>query len=130
MHSVGNIAPACNSAPSAQAEATAVFEATTIKVTRHSLDIFLLMFPKKDGVVKEVLWGRFVYAMVDAGFTARNNSRSLVSFKKLDGEGRVIFYKPHPVPKIDPAILRAIGKRMAKWFGWSRELFVLCEDTT
>ncbi|KAH7116470.1 hypothetical protein EDB81DRAFT_848429 [Dactylonectria macrodidyma] len=91
-----------------KAESTAVFEATTITVTRQS----------------------FVYAIVDAGFTARNNGGSLVSFKKLDGEGKIVFYKPHPVPKIDPVMLRAMGKRMAKWFGWRREQFVLCNNTS
>ncbi|KAL6405574.1 hypothetical protein AUP68_11334 [Ilyonectria robusta] len=125
-----DITPAHDSAAGAQAESTAVFEATTITVTKQSLDIFLLMFPEKDDVVKDVLWDRFVHAMVDAGFTARNNGGSPVSFKKLDGEGKIVFHKPHPVPKIDPVMLRAMGKRMAKWFGWRREQFVLRDDTT
>ncbi|KAH6980450.1 hypothetical protein EDB80DRAFT_825845, partial [Ilyonectria destructans] len=96
---------------------TRVFEATTITVTKQSLDIFLLIFPEKDDVIKDMLWDRFVHAIEDAGFTARNNGGSPVSFKKLDGEGKIVFYKPHPVPKIDPVILQAMGKRMAKWFG-------------
>ncbi|KAH8659697.1 hypothetical protein BGZ61DRAFT_464929 [Ilyonectria robusta] len=50
-----DITPAHNSAPGAQAESIAVFEATAIKVTKQSLDIFLLMFPEKDDVVKDVL---------------------------------------------------------------------------
>ncbi|KAH7114093.1 hypothetical protein EDB81DRAFT_862442 [Dactylonectria macrodidyma] len=84
---------------------------------------FQLMFPDKDDVVKDVLWDRFIHAMIDAGFTARNNSGSAVAFKKLsEGGGRIVFHKPHPVDKIDPVLLRIIGKRMAKWFGWRREL--------
>jgi hypothetical protein len=35
------------------------------------------------------------------------------------------FYKPHPVEKIDPVIFRSMGKRIIKWFGWHRDLFVL-----
>ncbi|KAH7142565.1 hypothetical protein B0J13DRAFT_636003 [Dactylonectria estremocensis] len=125
-----DIMPAHDSAAGAQAESTAVFETTIITVTKQSLDIFLLMFPEKEDVVKDVLWDRFVHAMVDAGFTARNNGGSLVSFKKPVGEGKIVFHKPHPVPKIDPVILRAMGKRIAKWFRWRREQFILRNDTT
>jgi HicA toxin of bacterial toxin-antitoxin, len=63
--------------------------------------------------------------MKDAGFTARSNGGSAVLFEgnpKLGG--KIVFHKPHPIAKIDPIMLRSIGKRMAKWFGWSRELFV------
>ncbi|KAH7117172.1 hypothetical protein B0J13DRAFT_398905, partial [Dactylonectria estremocensis] len=65
----------------------------------------------------------FIHAMIDAGFTTRNNSSSVVVFKKLSEEGgRIVFHKPHPVNKIDLVLLWIIGKRMAKWFGWRREL--------
>lgn len=39
--------------------------------------------------------------------------------------GKIIFHKPHPIPKIGSIILHSMGRRMAKWFGWHRELFVL-----
>jgi hypothetical protein len=126
----GDVSLECDGATNVQAETTAVVEATTIKVAKQWLDIFLQMFPEKDEAAKDILWDRFVHAMVDAGFTARNNGGSQVSFKKLDGEGRIVFHKPHPVPKIDSVMLRAMGQRMAKWFGWRRELFVLRDDTS
>lgn len=88
------------------------------------------MFPEKDDAAKDLLWDRFVQAMVDAGFTGRNNGGSPVSFKRRDGGGGIAFHRPHPIPKIDPIMLRTMGKLMAKWFGWRRELFVLRDDTT
>jgi HicA toxin of bacterial toxin-antitoxin, len=83
------------------------------------------MFPCKEESSRCVDWDGFVHAMKDAGFTARSNGGSAVLFEgnpKLGG--KIVFHKPHPIAKIDPITLRSIGKRMAKWFGWSRELFV------
>ncbi|KAI8648819.1 hypothetical protein NCS56_01497800 [Fusarium sp. Ph1] len=120
-----------DNAPSAHREPTELTKGTAIEVTRQSLGVFQLMFPDKNDVVKDVLWDRFVNAMIDAGFTARNNSGSAVAFKQLSGEGgRIVFHKPHPVDKIDPVLLRIMGKRMARRFGWRRELFVLCDEAT
>lgn len=116
--------------PDVQAETTAVANIATIKVAKQWLDVFHLMFPEKDGAAKDVTWDRFVHAMADAGFTARNNGGSHVSFKQRDGEGRIVFHRPHPVPKIDPVMLRVMAQRMAKRFGWRRELFVLRDDAT
>ena len=39
--------------------------------------------------------------------------------------GKIVFHKPHPIAKIDPIMLRSMGKRMAKWFGWGREVLGL-----
>ncbi|KAF5586836.1 ycfA domain-containing protein [Fusarium pseudoanthophilum] len=101
-----------------------------ISLTRESLGVIHLMFPSKDNVAKEVTWDRFVRVMIEAGFTARNNSGSAVAFKQLGEGGRIVFHKPHPADKIDPVLLRIMGKRMAKWFGWKRELFALQGEAT
>ncbi|WZH50115.1 hypothetical protein QYS62_011354 [Fusarium acuminatum] len=104
---------------------------TVIEVTKQSLAVFQLMYPNKDEVVKDILWDRFVHAMVDAGFIARNNSGSAVAFTQSSGEGgKIVFHKPHPVDKIDPVLLRIMAKRMTKWFGWKRELFVLRKESS
>ncbi|KAL2826764.1 hypothetical protein BJY01DRAFT_143263 [Aspergillus pseudoustus] len=107
----------------------------TIQVSKQSLEVLLLMFPGKhngDSVGgRHVQWDEFVHAMVDAGFTARNSGGSAVAFTSSTSEnpshrsggGRIVFHKPHPVPKIDPILLRVMGKRMARWFGWRRGLF-------
>jgi len=53
--------------------------------------------------------------MDDAGFMAANSGGSAVIFTK-EGEGRIVFHKPHPVAKIDQVILQSMGRRMGKWF--------------
>jgi hypothetical protein len=108
--------------------------ATTIKVSMQSLKVFHLMFPLKQPgeASRHLQWDKFVHAMVDAGFTARNSSGSAVAFianinipdSTSGGGGRIVFHKPHPVPKIDPILLQVMGKQMARWFGWKRETFV------
>ncbi|EHK99803.1 hypothetical protein M7I_4298 [Glarea lozoyensis 74030] len=78
---------------------------------------------------KTIDWDNFVHAMVDMGFSARNGGGSAVVFENQNGDGksaggRIIFHKPHPVPKVDPIMLQSWGRRMSKWFGWQKELFV------
>ncbi|KAF2684520.1 hypothetical protein K458DRAFT_418090 [Lentithecium fluviatile CBS 122367] len=46
----------------------------------------------------------------------------MVVFEKDDG--RIVFHKPHPVAKIDPAMFQAMGRRMNRWFGWCRQMFI------
>ena len=79
--------------------------------------------------------------MIYMGFSARNGGGSALVFENGDlsaaaaegrgggaadaAGGKIIFHKPHPIPKIGSIILHSMGRRMAKWFGWHRELFVL-----
>jgi hypothetical protein len=134
---LNDILPTHDTPSNREPEATAPLEqtrATTIKVSKQSLEVFLLMFPEKQAgeSSRHLQWDEFVHAMVDAGFTARNSSGSAVAFisnmnipdsTSGGGGGRVVFHKPHPVPKIDSILLQVMGKRMAKWFGWRREVF-------
>jgi hypothetical protein len=57
------------------------------------------------------------------------SSGSAVVFEPDDWKrgwcGKIVFHKPHPVAKIDPIMLRSVGKRMEKWFGWNAETFVV-----
>lgn len=100
-----------------------------ISVTKRAFDVFALMFPCKEDASRSVDWDSFVYAMMDVGFTARNNGGSAVLFERNSQlGGKIVFHKPHPIAKIDPVMLRSMGKRMAKWFGWSRELFALGDN--
>jgi len=103
-----------------------------ILVKKRAFDVLALMFPATaTEAAKGVEWDRFVNAMSDMGFTARNGGGSAVVFENrslADGRGtrgKIVFHKPHPVPKIDPVMLHSWGKRMAKWFGWHRERFIL-----
>ncbi|OTA64856.1 hypothetical protein K449DRAFT_392957 [Hypoxylon sp. EC38] len=120
---VTSIAPNPNSSPESGFEAD-----NPIAVSGRSLSIFGYMFPRTaEESTKTVGWDDFVHAICEVGFTARNNGGSAVLFENIDG-GKIVFHKPHPVAKIDPVMLRSMGKRMTKWFGWDRERFVL-EDS-
>jgi hypothetical protein len=61
--------------------------------------------------------------MEDAGFMASSMGGSAVAFTK-EGEGRIVVHRPHPVSKIDQIMLQGWGKRMKKWFGRGRGIFV------
>ncbi|KAI1055330.1 hypothetical protein LB506_011512 [Fusarium annulatum] len=114
-------------------DAGEVTKDTVITLPEEALGVIHLMFPGKDGASKDVTWNRFVNMMIKAGFTARNNTGSAVSFKQVSGfgmGGSIVFHKPHPADKIDPILLRIMGKRMTKWFGWKRELFALQGEAT
>ena len=101
-----------------------------ISVNQRTFNIFTAMFPaSSEEAAKSVDWDTFVHAMADVGFSARNGGGSAVMFEKgKDGHsglgGRIIFHRPHPNPKIHPVMLHSMGRRMMKWFGWHRGLFV------
>jgi hypothetical protein len=106
--------------------------ALTITVTKRAFDMITLMFPSTaEEAAKSLEWDTFVHAMSDMGFTGRNGGGSAVVFENSslvesgNDSGRIVFHKPHPVSKIDSIKLHSWGKRMAKWFDWRRELFVL-----
>ncbi|KAI1037785.1 hypothetical protein LB503_009432 [Fusarium chuoi] len=114
-------------------DAVEVTKDAILTLPEDSLGVIHLMFPSKDDAAKDVTWNRFVNMMTKASFTARNNTGSAVAFKQVSGSGaggRIVFHKPHPADKIDPVLLRIMGKRMTKWFGWKRELFALQGEAT
>lgn len=114
-----------------------------ILVKPRTIDTLSLMFPISSGTsepqptFKAIDWDTFVLAMSDAGFLARHTGGSAVVFEKHTAEddndndaergrgGRIVFHKPHPVAKIDPVMFRCMGRRMQKWFGWSRGMFAV-----
>ena len=116
-------------APSREPEPDRAVRAS-ISVTKRAAEVFTLMFPYKEEEVafRSVNWDSFVHAMTDVGFTTRCNGGSAVLFEssnQAESGGKIVFHKPHPIAKIDPIMLRSIGKRMARWFGWSREILGL-----
>ncbi|CAJ2507362.1 Uu.00g085480.m01.CDS01 [Anthostomella pinea] len=102
-----------------------------ITLSRRANDIFTNMYPSTgEEAAKGVQWDQFVCVMGDAGFSARNAGGSVVAFENeaylaRGKAGRIAFHRPHTEPKVNPVMLKAMGKRMAKRFGWSRERFTL-----
>ncbi|KAK4499654.1 hypothetical protein PRZ48_010172 [Zasmidium cellare] len=94
--------------------------ARSVSATKRAIGVFTKMFSTEAAETGQSCeWIQFVHAMRDVGFSARNSTGSAVVFELKD-QGKIIFHRPHPVAKIDPVMLKAMGKRMAKWFGWSR----------
>jgi hypothetical protein len=118
----------------ASEEVTGVEEATvdetplpTMKLPKRSYATVRYMFPESpEERQKSVEWDIFVASMADAGFVAKNGGGSIVTFEnERVGGGKIIFHRPHPDPTIDPIMLQSMGRRMNRWFGWTREMFVL-----
>lgn len=97
----------------------------SIPVKPQHLHTLRRLFPEtvEELNAKPLDWRCFVTAMEDAGFHASNMGGSEVAFTR-EGEGRIVVHKPHPVSKIDQLMLQSWGKRMYKWFGWGRDIFV------
>lgn len=106
--------------------------ATRIEVNAKSLRILTKLFHSTDEANTKrgnTDWKDFVTAMADVGFAATHCGGSAVSFDPVEsapmrGHGSIVFHKPHPEPSIDPVILRIMGQRLRKWFGWERDTFV------
>ncbi|KAF4627824.1 hypothetical protein G7Y89_g10331 [Cudoniella acicularis] len=104
-----------------------------LPVSKRAYDAITLLFPQSpEESAKGLDWNSFVHAMADMNFVARNAGGSAVRFQKngsvtmeKDGGGKIVLHRPHPENRVDPVILHSWGKRMKKWFGWERELFVL-----
>ncbi|KAK4543630.1 hypothetical protein LTR36_005275 [Oleoguttula mirabilis] len=95
-----------------------------IAVKANNLSMFKRMYPTEDAPAAKasVSWQHFLQAMVDAGFAIAQSRGSAVMFSR--DEGSIVFHRPHPEPTIGPVMLQVMGKRLRKWFGWDREVFV------
>ncbi|KAI3554134.1 hypothetical protein CABS02_05549 [Colletotrichum abscissum] len=101
---------------------------TRLRVSPRTVGVVHLMYPDAQTKPRNITWDDFVYALCDAGFVASNNGGSAVRFERgsrggSGDKGAIIFHKPHPVLKIDPVMLHGMGRRLTKWFGWTRDSF-------
>ena len=107
----------------------------TVAVNKRALSVFKAMFPGSniEDRSKAIDWDDFVNAMAgeEIGFVARHSGGgSAYTFEPNEhslwyGKGAISFHKPHPEHIIDAITIMAYGKRMAEWFGWNEETFVL-----
>jgi hypothetical protein len=98
---------------------------TTIK--HDSLGVISKMFPTGVEGSSSVRWTQLVQALTDAGLTATQGAGSAVSF--AGQRGSVTIHQPHDRDgiNVDAIMLRGLGRRFNKWFGWTSETFVLRE---
>jgi hypothetical protein len=98
--------------------------AAEIPVRQESLALFKKMFSSSTGSTSgSVKWTHLVQALTDAGLVATQAPDSAVAFSN-GSAGAINFHKPHE-PVVDAMILRCMGKRLKKWFGWTGNRFVL-----
>lgn len=104
---------------------TTISQSPFVQLKPESIQVLTRLFPAsiEEYSAKPLDWRTFLTAMEDAGFMAINSGGSAVIFTK-EKEGRIVFHRPHPVAKIEQVILQAMGRRMSKWFGWHRNIFV------
>lgn len=104
-----------------------------IPIKKDSLPLLRQMFPEANSQftglsgARHWKWQHFLDVMMDSGFTISQGSGSAVSLEHPSGTGRIVFHQPHPRAVVDPIMLRSMGKRLAKWFGWNRDTFVVCK---
>ncbi|KAF1967834.1 hypothetical protein BU23DRAFT_658017 [Bimuria novae-zelandiae CBS 107.79] len=74
---------------------------------------------------RTVDWDAFVGSMENAGFRGKCGGGSIVIFEKMDRGGKIVFHRPHPNPTLDSVMLQSMGRRLNKWFKWTRDTFLL-----
>ncbi|THY63311.1 hypothetical protein D6C99_00610 [Aureobasidium pullulans] len=99
------------------------------RVKSDNIAVFHHMFPLRGAESQRSFsWQHFLGAMVDAGFSIFQSQGSAITLKLDDYSGvgvkTIVLHRPHPSPTVNPVMLRRIAKRMEKWFGWHREMFV------
>ncbi|KAH0141218.1 hypothetical protein KCU67_g14588, partial [Aureobasidium melanogenum] len=100
-----------------------------IPVKHDNMTIFHHMFPScGEESQRSFSWQHLLSAMIDAGFSILQSQGSAITLKqdeeRCEGVRTIVVHRPHPSPTINPIMLRSIAKRMTKWFGWKRELFI------
>ncbi|KAK5715019.1 hypothetical protein LTR15_010435 [Elasticomyces elasticus] len=96
----------------------------TLQVRRGSKKVFEKMFPVPGAQLRDVSWETFVAAMVDAGCSVRLNGGSMFTFKDIkNSKASIVFHHRHPDSTVDPSMLKNMGRRLRKWFGWDEETF-------
>ncbi|KAK5675136.1 hypothetical protein LTS10_012210 [Elasticomyces elasticus] len=99
----------------------------TISVRSRSVEVFDRMFTAAVSESSNIDWEEFVAAMVDAGCAATPNGGSAVTFRQCNfAKSAIGFHRPHD-SKVNPVMLKAMGRRLRKRFDWDAETFVMRE---
>lgn len=48
---------------------------------------------------------------------------------EMNNNGSIVLHKPHPDTTMDLIMIRSIGKRLTKWFGWDESTFVAVKES-
>lgn len=81
------------------------------------------MYSRSEPRKTKTRWDELVAGLVDAGFYATHSGGSAVTFEDKT-KGSIVLHQPHPDSTVDMVMLRLIGKRLTRWFGWDLDTFV------
>jgi hypothetical protein len=101
------------------------------KVDKRTHKVFKALFhsPHSPDLPGEVPWLDFLHAMVALGFSAEKAHGSAWNFfpkaTEVDAERSIQFHEPHPSNKIPFHWARRYGRRLARAYGWTGDLFIL-----
>ena len=102
-----------------------------IGVNAKSVRLFRRMFSTFEPSQGRLDWQDLLAAMVDAGCSALHSGGSAVTFQdEKNKKGSIVLHKPHPETTIDHIMLKTIGKRLTKWFGWVEDTFIAAKDVS
>jgi hypothetical protein len=97
----------------------------TVVVSSKSMHVFRCMFASDEDARGFTKWEDFARAMIDAGCSAVHSGGSAVTFTNdMHHKGSVAVHRLHPDPSLPPTLLKDIGNRLHKWFGWDEHKFV------
>ncbi|OAL53445.1 hypothetical protein IQ07DRAFT_562298 [Pyrenochaeta sp. DS3sAY3a] len=103
----------------------------SVAVDRRAFKVFKALFhsPNNPDQPGEVPWADFIHAMVTMGFSAEKAHGSAWNFfpktARVDVERSIQFHEPHPSSKIPFHWARRYGRRLARAYGWTGEMFRL-----
>ncbi|KAF3049383.1 hypothetical protein E8E11_008999 [Didymella keratinophila] len=105
----------------------------TIEVDKRSYKVFKTLFrvPSSESseYLRAVKWDDFRRAMVSAGFSAEKLHGSAWRFAPVNGrlglERGIQFHELHPENEIRFTVVRRLGRRLQRAYGWDGSLFSL-----
>ncbi|KAL7629229.1 hypothetical protein AAE478_000749 [Parahypoxylon ruwenzoriense] len=103
---------------------------TSFKVNKRALKVFSALFfdgpnPSQAG---DITWADFIHAMASMGFTAEKLFGSAWHFEPAVGMGfcsSIQLHEPPSENKIPFVTTRLLGQRLARSYGWKRDMFQL-----
>jgi hypothetical protein len=97
------------------------------KLSRRAVKVFCTLLPTLDGnkYQHEIAWNDFLHSMTSIGFAAEKLYGSVWHFtpKAFQSERSIHVHEPHPSGKISFHNARRLGRRLARNYGWTGEMF-------
>ncbi|KAI4944897.1 hypothetical protein J4E91_008241 [Alternaria rosae] len=115
--------------PNMPAAPTNIDAQPTFRLDKRAHKVFRTLFhsPLSRDHPGDIPWHDFLYAMVATGFAAQKLQGSAWQFtpRDLDVEQPIQFHEPHPTHKLPFTWARRFGRRLARTYGWTGDMFQL-----